>query len=343
MANDVMYLMEAGVNVDRGYYAFLDEATKIQVTDQVMTEMFKFITDKYNSIDFSEIEKSAGDYKRFKYNQLIESNLQVLENVYRNSTQDGADKFLDTVKQMHELIEFLTTHREEFSYLYKNKVGIAQLIYTSMVSSIVYAVSALIAQTIRFITLEDDDDLSVVYDEMNNAAKNIHVKNIQHAVNSLDAIEKYLSTVYRDKKNRLATNESITWASIVAGISSPVGIAVAAIGATILLLPRIIPFIREVIYSIYYSRVNFAQAIGVQIELIRTNIESLETSGRGTKKIIAKQKNIVRRLEKLQNIVAVRTIDAQSMTSRKIKEENRSLNIDRNSALASNGTDGLLI
>ena len=343
MANDVMYLAEADINVDRGFYAFLDEATKIQVTDKVMTDMFKFITDKYNSIDFSEIEKSAGDYKRFKYNQLIDSNLQVLENVYFNTTQEGSEKFIATVRQMRELIEFLIVHREEFSYLYKNKVGIAQLIYTSMVSSIVYAVSALVAQTIRFITLEDDDDLSVVYDEMNNAAKNIHVKNIQHAVNSLDSIEKYLSTVYRDKKNRLATNESITWASMVAGISSPVGIAAAAIGATILLLPRIVPFIREVIYSVYYSRVNFAQAIGVQIELLRTNIESLESSGRGTKKIIAKQKNVVRRLEKLQNLIAVRTVDAQSMASRKIKEENRSLNIDRNSVLAAPDADGLLI
>lgn len=54
---DIVYLEEAGVTVDKGYYAFLDEATKVTVTDKVMTDMFKFITDKYNSIDFSEIEK----------------------------------------------------------------------------------------------------------------------------------------------------------------------------------------------------------------------------------------------------------------------------------------------
>lgn len=340
---DIVYLEEAGVTVDKGYYAFLDEATKVAVTDKVMTDMFKFITDKYNSIDFSEIEKSAGDYKMFKYRQLVDTNLATLNNIYSSVSDPGAAKFLETTGQMYGIAEFLITHRDEFSYLYKKRDGITQLIYTSMVAALIYGVSALISQTIRFITLEDDSDLSVVYDEMNNAAKNIHVKNIKSAYSSLGNIEKYLSIVYRNKKNNAIKNESITLASLIAAFGNPVTGAIVGIGAAILIIPRIVPFIREVIYSIYYSRVNIADMLSVQADLIRTNIEALEQSGRGNKKIIAKQRNIVKRLEKLQNLVAVRTDDAKSLTSRKINEENKTLKIDRNSPLAGDSMDGLLI
>lgn len=336
---EIQYLEEAGVTVDHGYYAFLDEATKVKVTDNVMVDMFKFITDKYNSIDFSEIEKSAGDYKRFKYADLIDTNIETLRNVYLSSSEPGAQKFIVTLNNMQMIVEFLKMNREKISYLYKNKDGIAQLIYTSLTSSLIYGVSTLVAQTIRFITLEDDTEVSVVYDEMNNAAKNIHIKNISTAANSIKSINQYIDTAYNNRRNKVA-NESITLASITA---SGLGPAAIAFGAAILILPRIIPMIREIIYAIYYSRVNIAQALDVQISLVNTNIESLEQSGRGNKKIIAKQRNIVKKLQKLQNIVAVKTDDAKSLTSRKINEENRTLHIDRESELAGTEQMGLMI
>lgn len=341
--SDYKALVEAGVNVDMAHFMRLDEASRVQVTDKVMTDMFKFITDKYNSIDFSEIEKSAGDYKRFKYAQLVDENVQVLHNIYEaNKEKDGASKFLDTLDNIKRCESFLLDKREQFMYLYRTNTGFAQLIYTSMVSSMVYAVSALVAQTIRFVTLEDDDDLSVVYDEMNNAAKNIHVKNVNNAANSIPQFSKYIDLAFEDKKRRLS--ESVTLASLTAAITSnPAVAAVGVAAAIILLIPRIIPFIREVIYSIYFSRVNMAQAIGIQVELIRTNIETLETSGRGTKKVIARQRSIANKLEKLQNIIVVRTLNAQPLTSREISNENKRLNIPRNSEMANSSASGLLI
>lgn len=341
--SDYKALVEAGVTVDIAHFMHLDEAARIQVTDKVMTDMFKFITDKYNSIDFSEIEKSAGDYKRFKYLQLVDENVQVLQSIYSaNADKDGAKKFLGTLEDINTCSRFLIDNREQFMYLYRTNTGFAQLIYTCMVSSIVYSVSALVAQTIRFITLEDDDDLSIVYDEMNNAAKNIHVKNVSNAAKSIPNIKKYIDLAYQEKKASLS--ESITLASIVTAVSSNPAVAVASVAAAIILLiPRIIPFIREVIYSIYFSRVNIAQAIGIQVELIRTNIETLESSGRGTKKIIARQRSIANKLEKLQNIVAVRTLNAKPMMTREMSQENRRLNIPKNSEMVSAGTSGLLI
>ena len=58
MANSTYanFLTECGFEVNKSDFIFLDEANQVQVTDEALTGMMKFITDKYNSIDFSEIE-----------------------------------------------------------------------------------------------------------------------------------------------------------------------------------------------------------------------------------------------------------------------------------------------
>ena len=60
----VNILAEAVEVVNRPFVLNMSEAAQLQVTDEVLTGMMKFITDKYNSLDFGEIERSAGDISR---------------------------------------------------------------------------------------------------------------------------------------------------------------------------------------------------------------------------------------------------------------------------------------
>ena len=115
----------------------------------------------------------------------------------------------------------------------------------------------------------------------------------------------------------------------------------------ILLIPRIIILIREIIYSIYYSRVKTAEMLGVQADLIRTNIESLE-AGRGSKKVIARQKKIAQKLEKWQNKIALKMDTTEVAKKTQQRKEDQSLKIDQNSPLVQDvmnpgGTDGIMI
>lgn len=64
-------LSETGIDVDRPLFRSLSEDAKFQVTDDVLTGMMKFITDKYNALDFGEIERSAGDIEKFKYKDML--------------------------------------------------------------------------------------------------------------------------------------------------------------------------------------------------------------------------------------------------------------------------------
>lgn len=315
-------LTECGFSVDVGYYQFLDEATKIQVTDAALTGMFKFITDKYNSIDFGEIERSAGDYMKFKYKSLILDNEEILRNIYMTSSDDGAAKYISVLDAIREISNYLVSDREKISYLYKKGNGLVQVLYTSMVAGMLYALTALVTNTIRFVTSETDTSMEVLFDEIPGSIGQIHIKNILSVKKDLGTIREVIDKLYNTARHGSGEiNETV---------GEALAIATLVIGGVIYLIPKIMVLIREIIYSIYYSRVRTAEAIDVQIQLLRTNIESLE-SGRGNKKVIAQQKNVVTKLEALKTKLAIKMDAAESLSKIQQKKENTSLSVDKNS------------
>lgn len=321
--NYLQVLTEAGFDVTRSDFLLLSEANQVQVTDEALTGMMKFITDKYNSLDFSEIEKSAGDITRFKYYQLILENCQILREIYDSAKDQGADKYLKVVVSIEEVMRHLMDRRQQYTTLYRSGNGVVQLLYTSLVSAALYATGTLVCNTIRFVTTEKDTPCEVLYDEIPGAVKHIHIKNILSAADDIQTINKVLDT-FSSSTTRAKMSESVT---LSAGT-----IAIMAIGGVILLIPKIIVLIREIIYSIYYSRVKMAEMLELQQDLLKTNIESLE-AGRGNKKVIARQKKIAQKLETWKNRVALKMDSTETLKRTQERKENASLKIDRNSPL----------
>ena len=231
--------------------------------------------------------------------------------------------------------------------------------YTSLLAACIYSLGILVANTIRFVTTEQETDCQVLYDEIPGTIKNVHIKNILVAGESIQDFNKIID-FYASTKNSRAMQEAVTLAGAmsavkaayagaqggVAGISAgaakagaiaakfaaghPVIMGIAAAGAIIMLLPKLIVLIREIIYSIYYLRVKVSDMLGVQAELLQTNIESLE-AGRGDKKVIARQKKVVDVLTKWQNTVAVKIDNNAVAVNSQKRVENQKLKLDKTS------------
>lgn len=317
-------LNESGLQVPRTF-TLLSEAQQIAVGDETMTEMFKFVSSKYNSLDFSEIEKSNGNYMKFKYRQLLEENLQILKNIYSNYGNKAVESYVLKIQYIHDYLSN-SKHMKDFEYLYEKKNGIIQMYYISTVAAMMYGVSELIALTIRFISNSDDGDLDVYVDEIPNPQKYVHLKNIDTAhelIESSKIDELIISFMGATKKS---INETV---ALPIAMALPVAVALS-VPVIIYLSTKIIPFIREVIYSIYFTRVKWDTIIGVQVSLLKTNIDSLERNqDRNPKKkrIIATQRKVVKSLEKLQNIVMLKSDQAKPMVNRTIEKENREIKI----------------
>ena len=328
-------LTEAGIEVNHPGFRFLSEANQVQVTDEALTGMMKFITDKYNSLDFSEIEKSAGDITRFKYSGMILENVLTLENIYTNANDEGAKKYLDVVVAIRAVMTHLEERRESYITLYRSGNGVVQLLYTSLVAGCLYATGTLVCNTIRFVTTEKDTPCEVLYDEIPGTMKHVHIKNVVAAANDLRSVNQVLDA-FTKPENRVRMNEAVT---LSAGT-----IAVMSIAGIILLIPKIIVLIREIIYSIYYSRVKLAEMLELQQDLLKTNIESLE-AGRGNKKVIARQKKIAQKLETWKNRVSLKMDSTEALKKTQERKENATLKVERNSPLASpeESTAGIML
>ena len=316
-------LTEAGIEVSRPDFFALSEEARIQVTDDVLTGLMKFITDKYNALDFGEIEKSAGDIAKFKYTGMINENVGTLRKIYYNSSDPGAKKYVDVCDNIEVVMTHLANNRQAYTALYQSGNGVIQLVYTSLVAACLYSIGVLVSNTIRFVTTEQNTDCEVLFDEIPGTIKHVHIKNINAAAGDIRSYEKLLSTYAQAGVNRVMS-ESISLSTVIA--------ATIGIGVVISLIPKIIVLVREVIYSVYYSRVKLADMLDVQVDLINTNIESLE-GGRGNKKVIARQRRIAQKLEKWKNRVAVRLDTANSLVSMQKKRENTTLKVDRNSPI----------
>ncbi|WP_300943530.1 hypothetical protein [uncultured Duncaniella sp.] len=316
-------LSETGIDVDRPLFRSLSEDAKFQVTDDVLTGMMKFITDKYNALDFGEIERSAGDIEKFKYKDMLYENIETLSSIYSNASDTGATRYLEVCTAVRNVLNFLREYRNEFRTQYQAGNGMIQLLYTSLVAGCIYSVGILVSNTIRFVTTEQETDCQVLYDEIPGTIKHVHIKNILAASNDLATYEKLLRT-YGQRGTQQAMHESISAGAVAA--------VVLGIGAVIMLIPRVLVMIREIIYSVYYTRVKVADMIAVQVDLINTNIESLE-AGRGNKKVIAKQKRIVDKLVKWQNRIAVKVDTVNTMVAMQKKRENTSMRIEQNSPI----------
>lgn len=319
----VKILTEAGYDVYRPDFVFLSEAAQLKVTDDALSGMLKFITDKYNALDFGEIERSAGNIEKFKYRGLILENTETLLSIYKASTDPGAQKYVEVCNAITGVMEHLRVNSNAYSTLYKQGNGIIQLLYTSLVAGCLYATGTLVSNTIRFVTTEKDTDCEVLYDEIPGTIRHVHIKNILAANNDIDSFNELLLKM-SSTSGRKAMTESVTVSGAV--------IALMVTAGVIFLIPRIIMLIREIIYSIYYSRVKTYEMLDMQIDLLKTNIESLE-QGRGNKKVIARQKKIAEKLQKWQNKIALKIDTAEIAKRTQQKKENASLKLDQNSPL----------
>lgn len=329
-------LTAAGLEVVRTDFLTMTEAAQLKVTDDALTGMMKFITDKYNSLDFSEIEKSAGDIRKFKYHDMLRENAAMLYSIYENSPDSGAKKYVDVASAIIQTLDLLDSNRNTFSTLYKSGNGVIQLTYTSLVAACLYATGTLVSNTIRFVTTEQSTDCEVLFEEVPGTIRHVHIKNIMAVHEDEKTFIQLLNTMSRPENRKTTMSESITASGVLT--------ALAVGGGIILLVPRLLMLIREIVYSIYYSRVKTSEMIGVQVDLIRTNIESLE-AGRGNKKVIARQKKIADKLEAWKNKISLKMDTTEALKRTQMNKENAALRIDRNSPLVSaeDSTNGILL
>lgn len=285
----------------------LDEISKMDVSDKVVSALYKSILDKAISIDFGEIEDSKGDITKLRHYKTLEKCIETLESIVVNN-QTLADE-LNVVK---ESIKLVTAYKKEFclSFIQNKSMGIN--LYDAIVMSILFCTNSCMMDCYILITAPPDMDIKDFEKSRSNDENNIPLKSLRTINESAKKGE------LREFFNSFIKKDNFIGALPAIGVGTGVAVGAIALGAAIVL----IPVMRELIYFFYNLRMSVSEFFEAQAEFLEMNIAELKAGDRKDKnKIIKRQENRVKKLNSIANFFEVKFNDAAKKTNKELSQK----------------------
>ena len=290
----------------------MNESVKEEVASTVLDKIFVLTIGKYNKIDFREVEASKGDVTRMKYYKNLNECISSLYKMYNDP--QNKETALEDILVIKAALDNVIALKNNFMQSFKIKNNCGIMMYNLTVFSIMEATSYLIASAMNVVK-EGDLDVIKFYDSRDNLLVSQLAKFNECAENG--SIYKFIASAENSNKYR-SQNESIIDPKTIAKFAIIGTLAIAALGA-------IIPFIREMAYTLYRTNHNISDAAEVQAIMLESNIQRLEMNN-GDSKVIARQKKWVDRFRRISNKFALDTDRARRNAKQDIKNDKVDMN-----------------
>lgn len=295
----------------------IDEADKNTVMDSLASKLYTAIIDKVDDIDFGSIPESKGDITAIEnYNEMVEC-IGVITNILNQYRQD-----LKLVNTITAAIENVKQRKDTFTKAFTLQVNMVELLYNTIVLSIVSSVSLIIATSIEFVKDAGDQDFSIKFDKVAyvKTKDNLLFQNLEkfNRACSSGEMDRSIDHIFTNASKQLLGVDPLT----------AVG-AIAVIG----IIANIIPITRELVYFFYHSRQNVSDYFDIQADLLQINAQYVKNNPISNKSladrntISKKQNDIALRFRKISNAFAIDAKQADSKASKDAKVSNKKYNL----------------
>lgn len=291
----------------------LNEAEQQSAITSLCDRLYhKLIDEKFENIDFGDIEKSKGDITSYSGYQSTLDSLDIISGLIKEFK--GSQ---DSVNIVYKAIQNIEENKNLFMKGYMHNIEFPMVFYNTMVLSVVSATSLLISTCVEMIKSPNSNNFELELDKISLSKSKDHVllKNLDGFNKSCDKgdIQKsftYIISMYSKEKG-------------LVGSTAALGILSGA--ALIAILRNIIPIMRECIFFFFYTRTKISDYFEVQAELLQANAyrvqsnTSIEPEKR--KEISRKQQDIANKFAKISNFVAVQMKSADTKAEAESKKE----------------------
>ncbi|MEI2420727.1 hypothetical protein V6O07_10675, partial [Arthrospira platensis SPKY2] len=200
------------------------------------------------------------------------------------------------LEDIKEALSYLEKHKVEFSKGFLTENNLIEVIYNTLVYSILGATNLLISIYVDYIKTPGLS-LDLAIDTQKKHRDFILFKSIKDFNTSCrkgDMVKLFASM--KDK-------------------SKFIGVGAFGVGALVAAALLIVPIIRQMIFSVYNVRMSVAQYLEQQSEFLKLNAETLQDNNSvhtrlDRKKVIKNQMNTAKKLETLSNRIAIKFEDA---------------------------------
>lgn len=296
-----------------------DPKEQTQVLGKLTSRLYGHITNKVTDIDFGSIPDSRGDITQIdNYNNLLDSldTIRGLLQEYRQPTKDTVDIILESIQNIED-------RKDEFQLSFKIGNELPMMIYNTTALAIISSTSLLISACIEYIKIPGQEEFRISVDTvgLKKSKDNLLFNNLK-------------------KFNKMCTNgkldnaiNSVNRAGSKQLLGAIDGYMLLEISTFAVIALSIIPFLRELIYFFYYSRVKIADYFEIQANMLQMNIYDLEKDDtvdpEKKEKIVKKQSKIVESFKRIANFIDISDKKSENNTYREIsKDSETKLQID---------------
>ena len=305
------------------YVVGLDEAGQDQLLASLTDKLYNKIVEKVADIDFGTIPKSRGDITQIENYESMKECIDIIRNIvkqYNMSTEpiDQIDAAIQNVKERERL----------FSRCYVMNLELGQVMYETIVLSIVSSVSLLIATSIDFIKSPTDETFEMSLDKVSYKKtteavlfNDIRKFNIACKKGQIDKTIDGLAANGRAKAMTGAVAAGVVGKVVLGGI-------IGAIAAKQILIPlakNILPLLQSMVYFHYANQQSISDYFALQADLLQTNTANIEyrtdLTPQQKKKIIDKQLKVTEKLRKVSDKFRIKMKAAEIDSDKLAKSE----------------------
>jgi len=255
-------------NITMHKYMYLSESDKVSISKGLIDQIYITVAERYNAINFESIPKSLGKIRIMREYGNLQASIELLIGIARDSKQVIPE--IDVIKQA---LDNVIAYEEAFFNGYMKKNSPIMMIYNLITMAIYCSTSLMISVLVDYINQGVNGEARP--SESIDMILNKKYKRTQNYL-MVDALKKFNEQVKSGSfVQALQTYNRQNTQNLNEGVMVTTGLVLLSI----ILILKIIPLVKELIYLFFYTRVKLSDACAIQADLINGNLEALKNRG----------------------------------------------------------------
>ena len=312
----------------------LNEAEQNTFLISLTTKLYDMIVNKVDSIDYGDIPNTKGDIRKLPKYKQIRDCIELLIDIFTQYKEDTAP-----VQVLDNAMSNLENNSHLFMSCYAGNINLGKMVYETTALAVITALGFMISVCIEYVKTPKKEGLTIVLDRtgIRKVKDHIMYENLIKFNESCKNgdLEKAIEPLVKNKVKDLAS---------VGGIITAVRVIVA-IGVVV---AAIIPFLKQMVYFFYASRVRMSTYLDAQADLLEMNANELNNNPNivtvdDKNRVINRQLKIAKLFHATANKIAIEDRNAENKATADLKEDNKRFKMDEVNANPANSTiDGPL-
>lgn len=280
----------------------LNEDSKNNLTDKVVTKLFNDIKNKMLDLDYSYVASSKGSFSKLNNFSTISNALKYIDMLIRKSPTKNND-LINAFNTLNYTYNTLLKYENDFISAIRTNNSLAIYLYNSITTAIIQGTSMLVSEGTTMIKnnlgLYDSTITMGTKFEKSNIFKSLSTFNKTEKNGSL---KKLLNNISRNKMNE--------------EIGSAIGIIIASVAI-------FLTCIRSLVFFYYQSRVSLSKHLDMLANFIILHSSTITDND-----IKSKQEQIANKLLNLAKIISIDSKVADSKAKDDIDDSNNNISND---------------